>query len=370
MYAFENMIICLGSDISSSGTYSTSMITATNLFQNLISSVSGAMILNGTEIARPNTVTLPSGQDNWMLTPQGTGYFIPQGNDEIKLIHDTQKSPYESGSDYASPVTSANAAKAYINHGVKPTGKKYSFVVVPGTTGAAMQSLSAQMANNGGSLYQIHKQDQYLHALTYLPQNITAYTFFGASFNLTFGLVKSSTGEHLLMHRPDEVTGRQYFAASNPNLKPVNDAAYGWKSSSSQATLTMTGEWLPLHESDGVQFHAPSNGETQLTLTFKEGEPLYFALKRPDDTGLDITTQNDWIRFGRNNDYLWLIPSVDLGADTIVTIYSSIGEIMYQSKINTGRESYSIPVSELGKGMYICKVQVSGNKTATFKWVK
>lgn len=370
MYAFDNMIISLGSDISSSGTYSSSMITATNLFQNLISSASGAMILNGAEITRPNTVTLPSGQDNWMLTPQGTGYFIPQGNDEIKLIHDTQKSPYETGSDYASPVTSANAAKAYINHGLKPAGKKYNFVVVPGTTSAEMQNLSAQMANNGGSVYQIHKQDQYLHALTYLPKNITAYTFFGASFNLTFGLVKSSTGEHLLMHRPDEVTGRQYFAASNPNLKPVNDAVYGWKSSASQATLTISGEWLPLQESDGVQFHAPSNGETQLTLTFNDGEPLYFALKRPDDTGLDLTTQNDWIRFGRNNNYLWLIPSADLGADTIVTIYSSVGEIMYQRNINTGREPYAIPVSDFGKGMYICKVKVPGNKTATFKWVK
>lgn len=370
MYAFDNLIISLGSNISSSGTYSTSMITATNLFQNLISSASGPMILNGVEIVRPNTVTLPSGQDNWMLTPQGTGYFIPQGNDEIKLIYDTQKTPYETGSDYASPVTAANAAKAYINHGVKPTGKNYSFVAVPGTTGAAMQNLSAQMANNGGSVYRIHKQDQYLHALTYLPQNITAYTFFGASFNLTFGLVKSSTGEHLLMHRSDEVTGRQYFAASNPNLKPVNDAVYGWKSSSSQATLTISGEWLPLQESDGVQFHAPSNGETQLTLTFKDGEPLYFALKRPDDTGLDITTQNDWIRFGRNNDYLWLIPSAELGADTIVTIYSSVGEIMYQSNINTGREPYAIPVSDFGKGIYICKVQLPGNKTATFKWVK
>ncbi len=370
MYAFDNLIVSLGSNIASSGTYSTTMITATNLFQNLISSASGALLLNGTEIGRPNTVTLPSGQDNWMISPQGTGYFIPQGNDEIKLIHDTQQTPYETGSDFASPVTSANAAKAYINHGVKPSGKKYSFVVVPSTNSADMQNLAAQMSNNGGSVYQVHTQNEYLHALTYLPKNITAYTFFGASFNLTYGIVKSSTGEHLLMHRPDNVTGRQFFAASNPNLKPVNDAVFGWKSSTSQATLTFAGEWLPLQESNGVQFHPPSNGETQLTLTFKDGESLYFALKRTDDTGVDITTKNDWIKFSNNHDHLWLIPSEDLGPDTIVSIYSAIGKLIYQSKISTGNEAFSVPISDLEKGIYICSVQVSGGKIATFKWIR
>lgn len=370
MYAFDNLIISLGSNIASSGTYSTSMITATNLFQNLTSSISGPMMLNGAEIARPNTMTLPTGQDNWMISPQGTGYFIPQGNDEIKLIHDTQKTPYEIGSDYASPVTSANAAKAYINHGIKPTGKKYTFVVVPGTNSAQMQSLSTQMSNNGGSVYQIHTQNEYLHAITYKPKDITAYTFFGANFNLTFGIVKSSTGEHLLMHRPDEVTGRQYFAAVNPNLKPVNDAIFGWKSSTSQTTLTLAGEWLPLQESSGVQFHAPSNGETQLTLTFNDGESLYFALKRIDDTGIDVTTKNDWIMFGNNNDYLWLIPSENLGPDTIVSIYSALGKLIYQKNVNTGNEIFSVPVSDFEKGIYICKVQVPGGKIVTFKWMK
>jgi chondroitin-sulfate-ABC endolyase/exolyase len=370
MYAFDNMIISLGSNISSAGTYSASMITATNLFQNLIASASGPMILNGAEIARPNTVILPSGQDNWMISPQGTGYFIPQGNDEIKLIHDTQQTPYETGSDFASPVTSANAAKAYINHGVKPTGKKHTFVVVPATNSAEMQNLSAQMAGNGGSVYQIHTQNEYLHAVTYKPRNITAYTFFGASFNLSFGMLKSSTGEHLLMHRPDEVTGRQFFAASNPNLKPVNDAVFGWKSSTSQATLTFAGEWLPLHESAGVQFHSPSNGETQLTLTFEDGEPLYFALKRPDDTGIDITTQDNWIKFSQNNDFLWLIPSEILGPDTIVSIYSSIGKLIYQTNVNTGSKTFAVPLSGFEKGMYICKIQVPGKKIATYKWVK
>ena len=34
------------------------------------------------------------------------------------------------------------ASKAYINHGIKPVGKKYCFAVVPGATSQRMSSLS------------------------------------------------------------------------------------------------------------------------------------------------------------------------------------------------------------------------------------
>lgn len=370
MFAFGNMIISLGSNISSSGTYSTSMITATNLFQNLISSVSGPLLLNGSEVTRPNNVTLANTQDNWLITPQGTGYFIPKGNDEIILIHDTQKTPYETGSDYASPVTTANAAKAYINHGVKPTSKKYRFVVVPATNSTEMQQLSAQMANDGGTVYQVHASADNLHAITYKPQNVIAYTFFGAAFNLGFGIVKSSTGEHLLMHRNDELTGRQYFAASNPNLKPVNDAVFGWKSTSSQATLTIAGEWYSLQEPNGVQIHAPADGETQITLTFREGEPLYFALRRADDTGTNMTTGNNWIKFGNHGDNLWLIPMQAFKSDTRINIYSAEGRLIYQQKIQQGTEMHNVPLSGFAKGLYICKVEQVDGQTASFKWYK
>ncbi|MFV0392053.1 MAG: polysaccharide lyase family 8 super-sandwich domain-containing protein [Paludibacteraceae bacterium] len=370
MYAFDNMIISLGSTIGSSGTYSNSMITATNLFQNLTSSVSGSLLLNGNEVTLPSTVTFSSVQDNWMISPQGTGYFIPKGNDEIKLIYDAQKTPYNTGNDYASPVTAANAAKAYINHGVKPSGKQYSFVVVPGTTVAEMENLANQMDDNGGTTYQIFSQNEYLHAIQYKPRNIMAYTFFGASFNLAFGIVKSSTGQHLLLHRSDDNAGRQYFAASNPNLNPVNDADYGWRASNSQTTLTIVGEWLPLQDVEGVQFHAPSNGETQLTLTFRDGEPLYFALKRPDDTGLDNTSPIDWIRFEKNKDYLWLIPLENPGSDAILSIYSSVGKKIYQSNIKNGIGKFTVPLSNWEKGVYACTVQASGKKPVTFKWIK
>ncbi len=368
MYAFDNMIISLGSGISSSGTYDASMITATNLFQQLTSSASGKLLLNGTEITMPHSSSVASTQDNWLLSPQGTGYFIPQGNDAVELRFGAQKSPVETGADYASPATTANAAKAYINHGVKPSGKSYAFVVIPGTNATEMQTLSAQMANGGGSIYQIHSQSGNLHALTYKPKNITAYTFYGASFNQTFGIVKSSTAEHLLMHRPDAQTGRQYFAASNPNLKPVTDAIYGWKSSSSQTTLTLHGEWLPVEAVQGVQFHAPANGETQITLTFSEGEAIYFTLKRPDDTSVEKTEKSDLFKIINHKNELIISPKSDLNEDTEVRIYSTAGQLMYQKKMLNMDNSLTVDLNNFTNGIYYGRI-AGRNINYTFKWI-
>lgn len=39
MFAFGDMVVCIGSDIASSGTYDDDMITATNLFQNVVTGI-------------------------------------------------------------------------------------------------------------------------------------------------------------------------------------------------------------------------------------------------------------------------------------------------------------------------------------------
>jgi chondroitin-sulfate-ABC endolyase/exolyase len=364
MYAFDFLIISLGSTISAPGIYSNTMITATNLFQNLTSSVSGPLIVNGEEIARPNSLALPGGTNNWIVTPQGTGYLIPSSNhDTLHIIHDIQKTPYETGSDYANPVTAAAAAKAYINHGVKPTNKNYTFVVVPSTNSAAMAALAVQMADDGGSLFTIHEQSATLHALTYIPTQTTAYTFFEASSEHNFGIVTSASGQHLLIHQSDSITGRQHFAASNPNLQPINDAIYGWRSTPTEVTLTLQGEWLPLHPTAGVEFHAPSAGETEITLTFTDGEPLYFSLKHPDDTSIDITTSSPWITYSQHASTLTLTLSEPINEPTTIRLYTTLGKQIRRDTLEPGSDHYTLSLSDYEKGTYLCRIENSKHKT-------
>ena len=58
MFAFDNMIISIGNGISASGTYGADMITATNLFQNIVSAESSDLLLSGEKLAKPYHSTL------------------------------------------------------------------------------------------------------------------------------------------------------------------------------------------------------------------------------------------------------------------------------------------------------------------------
>jgi chondroitin-sulfate-ABC endolyase/exolyase len=369
MFAFDNMIISIGSGISSSGTYNSSMITATNLFQNIISSSSGNFLLNGTAVSKPTSTTITTTQDNWLITPQGTGYFIPKGNDPIEIRYNDQTTPIQSGADYAAPTTTVSAAKAYLSHGVKPSSKSYSFVVIPATNTASMQILATQLANGGGSIYQILSQTSAVHALLYKPSNTTAYSFFTAASNLTYGIVKSTTSPHLLMDKYDATLNRHYFAICNPDLKPVTDALYGWIASSSQTTLTLNGEWKEVSTVPGVVFSTPSGGLTQVTITMYNGEPIYFGVKTADvNTSVDQINALELVQFSKKNESVhFYFPQV-ISGELSVKIYSINGQLFFNKKIDNSIQALDIPTGKFKQGVFLCTVSDSEN-SKTFKWI-
>ncbi|MEI8085730.1 MAG: chondroitinase family polysaccharide lyase [Paludibacter sp.] len=368
MFAFDNMIISLGSNISSSGTYSTGMITATNLFQNIVPS--GGLIFNGVSNVSPYTSTTTTTSDNWLITPLGTGYFIPKGNDPIEIKYDNQSTPNQNGADYAAPTTTVLAAKAYLSHGVKPSAKSYSFVVMPATNTAAMQTMATQMVNGGGSIYQILSQSSAVHALLYKPLNITAYSFFTAASNLSYGIVKSTTAEHLLMDKYDVNLNRHYFAISNPNLHPVTDATYGWIASPSQTTLTLVGDWKIISPIAGVVFSKSTNGQTQVLVTMTNGDPIYFGIKSPSDTtAINELYAQEWINFSQDKESIHLCFSKIEDEQLNVKIHSGSGQVIYNQNYNSSISALDIPVGKLQHGIFFCTV-TNATQTKTYKWIR
>ena len=369
-FAFDNLIIGLGSDIGASGTYPTNRITATNLFQSIKTSTNGDLILNGTALSKPYESTVSSAVDNWIITPTGTGYFIPKGNDTLCLSYKPQTTPIESGADYLLPTTTVDVTKAYLNHGVKTSNKDYSFVVVPGTTTTQMQQLALQMANNGGSLFEIHAQNSSLHALTYKPLDIIAYSFFGATNNLNFGIVKSSSAENLLMCKNNKVLNQYFFAICNPNLNPQSDSNYFWLPAPTQTTLTLNGEWLILTPVDGVSFSQPANGQTQVTISLKNGEPVYFGIKSAKFiNSLSQGKENEWVIFSNDSKKIRLDFPNSLTEKLNITLYDNNGREL-ESEESTGNiEFMEIPTSHLSKGLYMCKIRDS-KQSKTIKFLK
>jgi hypothetical protein len=367
MFAFDKLIISLGSDISSSGSYGSDMITATNLFQSILPlSGGGSLILNGNTLSKPYNQEIDGSGNNWLITPQGTGYYIPQSNDAFKLILDMQKTPKQNGSDYANPSTSATAAKAYFNHGVKPSSKNYCFVVAPATTKEGMATLAGQIGSDGGEVFTIQSRTSTLHALTYKPTNATAYAFFAPADNLSFGIVKSVTSALLLLDKPESATGRHYFSVCNPDLKPENNSIFGWIAKPTAAILTLDGEWLPVAPVEGVAFSTSANGQTQISLTLQNGLPLYFGTKTPGDTKIENEYSAQWVRFVKTGDTLKLFLSDD-NNDVHISVYNMEGTSLYRSLASAGG-MMEVPVQELPKGFYICVVR-SAEKTETFKFI-
>ena len=296
VYAFDGMLISLGSNISASGAYGNDMITATNLFQGIDSEVSGDLVVNGeTMAAGAEAKTNDSSADLWMVTPQGTGYFVPKGNDPIIIKHGEQSSPNETGDNVDDPVT-VTAAKAYINHGVKTSGKEYVFVAVPATNATDMAELAAKMANKGGEIFEIKAQNEKLHALTYKPAKVTAYSIFTAVDGLNFGRLKSTASEMLLMEKPGVNDKMLSLAISNPNLRPQTDNVYGWVATPTQTSIVLDGEWVMNGDAiDGVTITPQSDKTTKIDLTLTDGEPVYIDLVDKNAVGITTVDQSEQV---------------------------------------------------------------------------
>ncbi|MGM9825503.1 MAG: polysaccharide lyase family 8 super-sandwich domain-containing protein [Paludibacteraceae bacterium] len=270
VFIFGDFMVALGSDINSSGAYSDDRLTATNLFQSLIStSNKNKLLVNGTEVSSAYNEVLPAGQSNWLLAPTSTGYWLPATESNVKVIYGEQTTPSHKTN---ATTKTATAAKAYINHGSKATNASYEFVVVPATDATAMAAWAQQF--EAGTAFTVLSQTTQLHAVQ--RGNTTAYAFYGAADNLTFGIVRTATHQHLLLDTYDAKAEKHIFAACNPNLEPQDDAVYGWVSTPTSATLTLEGEWMAEKPNDAVVFAEPKDGLTEVTITFTDGEPVYF----------------------------------------------------------------------------------------------
>ena len=275
--AVDGLLIDIGSNISST---SSTLNTTTNLFQNIISTNSQALQVNGTSVSTTLSSSLVANTANSFITPTGTGYIIPKGNDAINVIYGPQTTPLHTGADVASPTTTLTAAKAFIVHGLKPSNKTYQFVVVPGTTATTLSTTAASV--NSGTTYQLVNADSTMHVIYYKPRNLMAYTFFkpvASVKDTAFHILKSISTEALLLERKTPSSTTAYdFAIANPNLRPISDPNFGWIATSTTSVLTLKGKWLIKTGSTAVTLVSASSLETKVQIILSEGKPQYFTM--------------------------------------------------------------------------------------------
>ncbi len=269
VFAFDTILVCLGSSISAINGLGN---VATNLFQHVNSTVVNPahppIYVNTTtpvtDAAYDQTFdTQTAGL--WLLSPQTTGYYIPPGNFTVQVVRVKQTTPKENATNLSLPTAydSAYASKAWMNHGVNPADSQYHYVVVPGTTPAAMEATVPVLA--GGTVYEILKQNGAMHVVKYLPASLTAYVFFQANTAVNTGHIKSVSAVCMagIREQGDELT----LTVNSPDMNIKTETAYDyyWRTQPRTVTLVLNGQWEVI---DNPSNATVSSQATTLTASF------------------------------------------------------------------------------------------------------
>jgi chondroitin-sulfate-ABC endolyase/exolyase len=258
VFAFDSILVCLGSNITAingRGNVATNLFQAINKTSNPSIYVNGLTpVSNATYDQTLNTQTT----DLWLLNGQSTGYYIPKGNGDVRIVRGIQSTPKESVTNPSLPNSyeSANASKAWISHGTNPTDRKYHFVAVPGTTPQAMQALATQFAAD--TLYHVLKQTDTMHIVKYNPKSLTAYVFFKANANVNIGYVKSVSD--VCMAGLKEAGDTLLVTINSPDMKIQTETAYNyyWRAQPRIVNLVLNGNWDILENPYNVTFNSQS----------------------------------------------------------------------------------------------------------------
>lgn len=276
VFAIGGMLFSVGTGISAKGTYPDEWITATNLFQTIISKDCNTLVVDGKNVEKGTELVIDSPKSAWMVAPNTTGYFIPKGHDKLVVKYDEQTSPSSLG--LAAKADKEVAAKAYLHHGLKPEKKEYQYLVVPAVTADRMQELARKQEKEG--LFKAVLVKDSIHIVKHLPTATTAYAIFAPIANLTYGTVCGSTSELLVMERSDKAGKELQLALCNPNLRPEK-VDKDWNATSTQAELELKGIWEVKSENKAmVTLEKNSKGNTVLRTVLSEGNPVYVSLVR------------------------------------------------------------------------------------------
>jgi chondroitin-sulfate-ABC endolyase/exolyase len=263
VFAFDNLLICLGSDISVTNNQGS---VVSNLFQTVNTTATPTMYVKSTTPitgAFSSSYPLASAY-SWLTSSQGTGFYLPQGNNDYRIELGTQTTPNYTSLTGAETST-ANFTRAYLVHGNQPLSTlpaKYEYVVAPAVTPTDMQTLAQTLAS--GSVYTVLNQDADFHAIKYIPDNSTAYVFFKPKTLVTVGLIQS-VSQPSIINIKEYDTDKVLVTINSPDLNAVSDPVSDFISSPLLINLGLTGTYTIISNPNNASVSQLAN---QLTVGF------------------------------------------------------------------------------------------------------
>lgn len=228
VFFFENLLVCLGSNIKAEDT--NSKVVQTTLFQDKLSSSSHIKV-NGVQKSHSTTFTSttpssPGTSYTTLTDAKANVYFIPSPSKSILKVHvDDQTSKTDDGKR----STSGRYGTAWFHHGTSLTNGQYEYaVLVPTDTyHTTLTDLATAQGTTGSEVYKVLQKNSIAHVVQFLktPKSwstlshpITGYVMFASSTSLPAdGPVEEvSRGSCLIM--AEETAEFIYLSISIPSL--------------------------------------------------------------------------------------------------------------------------------------------------------
>jgi chondroitin-sulfate-ABC endolyase/exolyase len=290
-FMFDNLVVCLGSDIRNS---ITEYATETTLFQNYLKAPSDVLAVNGTKIT--SFPYSSKGQDRKSLTVvdnRKIGYYIPDAGN-VLLTKATQVSRDQKDKN----KTTGDFAKLIFEHGKAPSNADYQYAMLIKTDEKEMESLALSMSGKQ-PLYKVLQKDSVAHIVWYATQQITALAVFGNNSKTSDSLLLQNNKPCLLMYQKEG--DRLSLSVTDPDLafyegpddspltkegkrKEVSIYSRNWYRSPSKPSvvkLLIKGSWIAKSGENNLEAILQPDGNTVLSVNCKDGLVSRVELLKP-----------------------------------------------------------------------------------------
>lgn len=269
---FDDVIVCLGSDIENENSR---YPTETTVFQ----------LTCNDDGSRAFWKSQPADGKTW-INPMNTGYYVPEGAQFVAPVMQ------QSRTENTDQPTEGCWTSLLINHGKAPKGARYEYAVLPQTTKEKLHAFAAKPS------YTVIEQDRRAHIVRSEATGTMSYVIFETSATLLAGgpVLKTDT-TCLAMVR---MTGarKMVLTVAQPDLAlyrgpsdivwkdghRVERSIYGrpWRDHPSMdipLTVTLLGRWT-FTPTDNIRLVAKDNKTTTLLISCKDGKSYDIELTK------------------------------------------------------------------------------------------
>ncbi|MCL3779284.1 T9SS type A sorting domain-containing protein [Prolixibacteraceae bacterium JC049] len=359
-FAFDDIIIALGSDINYQGN---SGKTITTLFQRRTASQPRNVEVNNVNYSADEENSFSSNSDNWMISNYNTGFYVVAGSGTLTLKKEDQKTP-----NYNQDLTedwsgnpSENYSIAYLDHGMNPSEKEYEYVCIPSTTNAAMQTFATKMQSNTTKPYTVHQKNDNAHIIKHHASNTWAYALFESNSNMSHsGSKLKGNDEPCLVMYKENGNSSILLAMDNPNIS-VNDGI-------KNVTLRLHGNWSLSGSHSSVTIVSASATETVIRFATQKGLPIEVTLNAVVAKSAKVNSETISSKLYPNpaTEQITIVAGEQIQG---VKIMNLSGQVV-RSISGDDNSRLTISVNNLKAGIYFVQSISKSGEITTFKLVK